>query len=193
MHRAIRTTVFVLLACTALAGVAQAKPGINPLAGVTATNQTSDPTGITDKARAGWMLGSNFYFRKSLIALCPGIFYQKTALEATKVDELTAATVTDVVGVSSVYIPLKLDVGITLLGVHAFAGPALTIVTSVASNDLGLTKSDYKDTHTGLEMGAGFAIGIITLDFSYEVGLSDVYVNSSAKQNVGRAMAGLKF
>ena len=198
MNRARWITAVVLLASFALAGAAQAKPGFNPQIGITGTNLVSAPSDITkDEVRAGWMLGCGVSFGKSLIKLVPGVYYQRTALEATTLDQLSATTISDVVGVNSWYLPLKVDVAIQPLGMHAFAGPALTVVSSVASNDLGIEKSDYNDTHSGLEIGAGFALGIISVDFSYEKGLSNVFkdVNGQSvdgKNDVYRLMGGIK-
>ena len=136
------------------------------------------------------MIGANVRFG-GMPYISPGLYLQKTALEITELGSLTASDVTDVVGVSSVYIPVK--VGVSLAGLRIFAGPALTIVTSVQDNTLGKTKDDYEDTHTGLEAGLGFNIAIVTLDFSYEKGLSKVYKESDAKQDVVRLLAGIQF
>ena len=191
MQRALRSLAFALLASIALAGVAAAGSlHINPQIAISATNQQQNDPSVSDKAKVGWMIGANVRFG-GMPYISPGLYLQKTALEITELGSLTASDVTDVVGVSSVYIPVK--VGVSLAGLRIFAGPALTIVTSVQDNTVGITEADYKDTHTGLEAGLGFNIAIVTLDFSYEKGLSNVYTTGDAKQDVIRLLAGIQF
>ena len=191
MHLATRSFAVALLASIALAGAAAAGPlHINPQLAITATNQQTDQVEVSDKAKVGWMLGANVRMG-SMPYFSPGVYFQKTAIEVTGLDSLGVSDITDVIGATSVYIPLK--VGVNLAGLRIFAGPSLTIMTGVDSNDFGITKDDYKDTHTGLEAGLGFNIAIVTIDASYEKGLSDVYTQTGTKQDVMRLYAGVQF
>jgi outer membrane protein with beta-barrel domain len=192
MQLVTRSLAVALLASIALAGAASAGSlHLNPQLAITATNQQTDSqVQVSDKAKVGWMLGANVRMG-SMPYFSPGIYFQKTALEVTGLDSLGVSDITDVIGATSVYVPLK--VGVVLAGLRIFAGPSLTIMTGVDSNDFGITKDDYKDTHTGLEAGLGFNIAIVTLDASYEKGLSDVYTQTSTKQDVFRFLAGVQF
>lgn len=190
MRYAIRSLAFALLASIALTGVAAAGMlHLNPQLAISATNQQTDEPQVSDQSKVGYMIGANVRFG-AMPYFSPGIYYQKTALEIT-LDSLNVSEITDVVGANSVYLPLK--VGVVLAGLRIFAGPSLTIMTSVEDNSLGITKDDYNDTHTGLEAGVGFNIAIVTLDFSYEMGLSDVYKDVDAKHDVARFLAGIQF
>jgi hypothetical protein len=191
MHRALRITSFVLLGSIALAGTASPNVSLNPQAAVTGTNQAADQPQIHDESHTGYMLGGNARFGGSLY-LAPGAYYQRTALELTAMDNLSLAQITDVVGVNSVYVPMKLGFNPGLSGFRVYGGPALTIVTSVADNELGISKDDYESSHTGLEAGLGFDVKPITFDASYEKGLSRVYKANDSKQDVVRALVGLK-
>ncbi|MEP7028299.1 MAG: hypothetical protein ABI960_06870, partial [Candidatus Eisenbacteria bacterium] len=182
MHRALCTLALVLLGWTALAGAASAGGVvINPQAGVTATHLTSDPNEITDEARAGYTFGGNVRLG-GMLYVSPGAYYQRTSLRLTVRDALTSATIKDVVGVKAIYVPLQFGINLspnpsamTSVGIRLHAGPALTIVTSVDDNTLGITKDDYKHTHAGFEGGVGLDLSLITIDASYEKGITDVW------------------
>ena len=199
MHRALRTLGFTLLGLATLAGASSAKGLVlNPQAGLTATHLTSDPAEITDQARVGYGFGGNVRIGGSFY-LSPGAYVQRTSLQITARDTLTATTVKDVVGVNSIYVPLKFGFNLsanaaspTSLGLRVFGGPALTIISSVKANDLGITKDDYKSTHLGFEAGAGLDLALLTIDVSYEKGLGKTFKNSDAKQDVLRALIGIK-
>ncbi len=199
MQRALRTLGFASLGLAMVTGASSAKGLVlNPQAGVTATHLTSDPADITDQARVGYAFGGNLRFGGS-VYLSPGAYVQRTSLRITRRDALTATTVKDVVGVNSVYVPLKVGFNLSTnaaspgsVGLRVFGGPALTIISSVKANDLGITKDDYESTHLGLEAGAGLDLTVLTIDVSYEKGLGKTFKNSTAKQDVLRALFGIK-
>ena len=113
---------------------------------------------------------------------------------------------TDAVGVNAFYIPVTggyflspsaSATNMASTGLRFYAGPAFTIVTSVADNDFGLEKEDYNSTAIGGVIGAGFDLTSLTIDVNYEIGLTDVFDDENddvtTKQNVLRGMLGLKF
>ena len=117
MHRALRTLGFALIGLATLAGASSAKGLVlNPQAGLTATHLSSDPAGITDQARVGYGFGGNVRLGGS-VYVSPGAYVQRTSLQITARDTLTATTVKDVVGVNSIYVPLK-------VGFNLSANPA---------------------------------------------------------------------
>ena len=79
-------------------------------------------------------------------------------------------------------------------GLRLYAGPTVTIVTSVADNDFGIVKDDYESTIWGGVLGAGVDVSTLTIDVNYEVGLSKVFkADDDAKQSVLRGLVGFKF
>ena len=95
MHRALRTLGFALIGLATLAGASSAKGLVlNPQAGLTATHLTSDPADITDQARVGYGFGGNVRIGGS-VYLSPGAYVQRTSLQITARDTLTATTVKD--------------------------------------------------------------------------------------------------
>ncbi len=169
---------------------------INPQAGVTWSNYSfDDDESIEDEARVGYALGGSLRFGPKLY-VSPGIYYQSTGFEATATEDLTLETVTDAVGVNAIHIPVYLGFAMTGGGVRFYGGPAVTVVTSVSDNALGIEKDDFESSIFGGVLGAGMDLTRITLDLNYEIGMSEVFKDtgdSGAKQNVLRGLVGLKF
>lgn len=172
---------------------------INPQAGVTWSNYAfDDDVDINkDSGRVGYALGGNVRFGEKMY-FAPGLFYQQTGFEATATDTVSASDVTEAVGINSLHIPLYLGYNLSATGVgfRVYAGPTVTLVTGVADNDFGLVKDDLESTIWGGVLGGGFDLTSITFDLNYEIGLSEVFTDTApagAKQNVLRALVGLKF
>jgi hypothetical protein len=199
MKGTFRLLAASIFALGSFAGLASAKNVmINPQAGVTATHYTSDPDQITNSARVGYSLGGNLRLGGKLY-VSPGAYYQRTSTQITQKDSVTFQDIKDAVGVNAVYVPLKLGVNLSSnaasagsFGLRLYGGPSMTMVTSVSSNTFGLTKADYEGTSYGLEAGAGLDISAITIDLSYEKGLSKVLQASNTKQQVIRATFGFR-
>ena len=175
---------------------------INPQAGVVGQDLTGDVPDLDDSAKLGYALGGHVRFGgRSYFA--PGIFWEHTSLEATTVDDATLEEVTDNLEVTSIRVPLHLGYNLSSgdamsmgsLGFRVYGGPAATMVMDVDDNAFLITKDDYKSTIWGAQVGAGLDLASITLDASYEWGLSNVFKNDTddKKQNVARVMVGLKF
>jgi hypothetical protein len=81
------------------------------------------------------------------------------------------------------------------LGFRVYGGPSATMIMDVDDNAFLIEKDDYKDTIWGAQVGAGLDLSSVTIDASYEWGLSNVFKNDTddKKQNVARGMVGLKF
>jgi hypothetical protein len=174
------------------------RPTINPQAGITWTNLTStDDLDITDKGRLGYALGGQARFG-GRVYIAPGLFYQRTALEASLIDTVGVGDITDVVGTNAFYIPVHFGINLSpspgQAGLRLYAGPSVTVVTSVGDNEFGAEKDDYESTIFGGVLGAGVDVSSLTLDLNYEVGLSTVLkADDKAKQNVLRALIGFRY
>ena len=174
---------------------------INPQAGVVGTDLTGDVEDLDDKANLGYGLGGNLRFGGRAY-FAPGIYWQHTSLEATAIDDATLESVTDDLEVSSIHIPVHVGYNLSTgdamsmgsLGFRVYAGPTLTVVTDVDDNAFLITKDDYEDSIFGAQVGAGLDLSTLTLDASYEFGLSNVFkAGEERKQNAMRALLGLKF
>ncbi len=175
---------------------------INPQAGVVGQDMTGDVPDLDDSANLGYGLGGNLRFGGRGY-LSPGIYWEHTSLEATTIDDATLQEVTDNLEVKSLRLPLLVGynlssgeaMSMSSLGFRVFGGPSATMVMDVDNNVFGVTKDDYKGTIWGMQAGAGFDLSSVTIDASYEWGLSNVFKDDALdkKHNVARGMVGLKF
>jgi hypothetical protein len=190
--------VVTLLSVVAPAARAERKMQIIPQVGITAANLASEPESLSSSAKVGYMLGGNLRFGTRPFVQ-PGVFYQRTTIEAQGVNDLTAESFTDNLGVSSFWVPLQIGFNLInsdALDLHVNGGPTATIVTSVADNAFGLVKDDYESLIWGAVVGVGVDFTLVSLDASYEFGLSNVLKDdggADTKQNVFRFSAGLRF
>jgi hypothetical protein len=178
--------------------LAQADMVINPQAGVTGANSSSDAANITDSARLGYSFGGNLRIGGTGY-IAPGAYYQRTSLKHTERPDVSLPPITDDVSVNSLYLPLKFGFGLMSpsegarsFGLRAYAGPAATLITKVKPNAFGITKADYHSTSWGAEIGAGLDFSTVTFDASYEKGLTDEFHGSDTKRNVIRGVFGVK-
>jgi outer membrane protein with beta-barrel domain len=175
---------------------------INPQAGVVGQDMTGDVPDLDDTAKLGYGIGGNLRFGGRGY-LSPGIFWEHTSLEATVVDDATLESVTDNLEVKQLRIPLHVGynlssgdaMSMSSLGFRVFGGPSATMVMNVDDNAFGVTKDDYKGTIWGAQVGAGVDLSSVTIDASYEWGLSNVFKDDAddKKHNVARGLVGLKF
>jgi len=187
----------VLLTLLAPAVRAERSFQIIPQVGLTMANLASEPDELENSAKVGYMIGGSLRFGARPF-LQPGIYYQRTTINATGYDDLTSQTFEDDLGVSSLWIPLQVGINVIngdALDLHVNGGPTATIVTSVSDNEFGLVKDDYESVTWGAVVGAGVDFTLISLDASYEFGLSKVLKDDpdDVKYNVFRFAAGLRF
>ena len=187
----------VLLTLLAPAVRAERSFQIIPQVGLTMANLASEPDELENSAKVGYMIGGSLRFGARPF-LQPGIYYQRTTINATGYDDLTSQTFEDDLGVSSLWIPLQVGINVIngdALDLHVNGGPTATIVTSVSDNEFGLVKDDYESVTWGAVLGVGVDFTLISLDVSYEFGLSKVLKaeDEDTKYNVFRLAAGLRF
>jgi hypothetical protein len=176
---------------------------LNPQLGVSGSWLTSDPQQTKDKARLGYQVGGFVRLGSGRAYAQPGVFFQQTTLKLIDTGTASPTRVESNLAVKSVHLPLLAGVQLVsspALGLRAALGPSATIVTGVASNDWGIVKDDYRSVTWGAVVGIGADVTTITLDASYELGLSKVFdtakpgfATADSKQNVARLSAGLKF
>jgi hypothetical protein len=175
---------------------------INPQAGVVGQDLTGDTADLDDTAKLGYALGGHLRFGGRGY-FSPGIFWEHTSLEATAVDDATLEEVTDNLEVTSIRVPLHFGynlssgdaMSMSSVGFRVYGGPSATMVMDVDDNVFGIVKDDYKGTAFGAQVGAGLDLSSVTIDASYEWGLSNVFKDDpdDLKHNVARGMVGLKF
>ena len=198
MTRNVLAALFTFALVAGFVAPADARPVLNPQLGATWTNMSFDDDVSLDaeSGQVGFLLGGTVRLGGKL-GLIPGIYYQKTAFEATETDDITFETITDVVGISSVHVPVYVGykIGAMGTGLRFYAGPSVTFITGVDDNAFGASTDDFESSIFGGVLGAGFDLSTITFDLNYEIGLSDATnqdLDLGGKQNVLRGLIGIK-
>jgi len=173
---------------------------INPQAGLTASMLTTDPEGTETSGRIGYTFGASARMGDK-IYFNPGIFWVRSSNELTTRTQLedegtSFGEIRDNASINMIHIPMQ--VGLKVINTDPFAlrlaaGPSLSWVTNVQDNDLGLTQDSYNERIWGAKVGAGIDILFLTVDLNYELGITELYQNSDAKNNILSLTAGIKF
>ena len=173
---------------------------INPQAGLTASMLTTDPEGAEASGRIGYTFGASVRMGDK-IYFNPGLFWVRSSNELTNKSQLTndgvsLGEITDNASINMIHIPLQ--AGIKVINTKPFAlrlaaGPSLSWVTDVKDNAFGLTKEAYNERIWGAKVGAGVDLLFLTVDLNYELGITELYKTSDAKNNILSLTAGIKF
>jgi hypothetical protein len=149
---------------------------IKPAFGVNTSLLKSDFSGFESEGRIGYQFGASVLIGDKFYA-DPGVFY------STIYSEIIVGGIEDLNidnKMSFLRIPLHAGYHIfgnsseTLANLRVFAGPSMSIVTSVDESS-GLKRKDYSSVLWGLDAGLGFNVGWLFMDFGYEWGLNNAY------------------
>ena len=178
-----------------MAGLGFSQLHINPVVGVNSARLTDDPGDWKHNSRWGYQLGLNLRIGDAFY-IQPGAHYMKWGHELQGPKDVIddPREVIDNVDINGLHFPVL--IGVKLgggLDLRLNAGGAVTIVTSVGDNEFGIEKEDFNSTIFGAIAGVGIDIFIVSVDLTYELGLTKLYKDQDVKKNVFRLTAGLVF
>ena len=190
---------FFLASFTILPGFAQV--AINPQIGLSASTLSTDPQGSEASARFGYQIGASLRIGGRL-HFQPGIFLQRTGTQLKTQSEVDLSTIKDEVDLQAIFVSAGL--GYNLIEtqpatLRLTAGLGGTAILDVQNNDLGLDIDNFNVILIGTPVGVGLdLLGLITVDLSYEFGLTNVFddlfgIQVDATNNVLRLNVGLLF
>ena len=156
---------------------------IKPAIGINFTGFSQDPENAISSAQLGWQLGGTVSFGDKLYGE-GGIFWTYKSNEISENDtNFTFST-----SQSGIRIPAMVGYhlfgsGGGLVGLRAFGGASVYIVTTVDALDL--TKEDFNTASWGVFLGAGVDFTMFFVDLKYEWSLSNV--SSVSSFDVGKS------
>ncbi|MCJ7554721.1 MAG: PorT family protein [Ignavibacteriaceae bacterium] len=164
-------------------GHSYAQLELKPAIGLNFTNFSEDPTTGKTSAKVGWQLGGTISMGDKFYGE-GGIFWTYKSTEFTE-DATDNEFSTQLSGIR---IPVIVGFHLlskesSLVGLRAFGGASVFIITTV--NALDLTKDDFNTASWGVFLGAGIDISMFFVDLSYEWSLTDV--SSVASFDVGKS------
>lgn len=182
-------SVFVLLTSLAVIAATSAKADanvstvvINPQIGISLSQLSSDPQSAENKYRLGYHFGGYFRFGDKLY-LQPGVFWDRMGLKLQTTAEISGDRDFEN-DISSIQIPVL--IGLNLINSEAATirvngGGVGSLVTSVSENLL-LSKDDFKDIIFAARVGAGVDFLGLTADAGYDFGLTDIFEHDQVFQ-----------
>ena len=175
-------------------GISFAQLKLKPAIGINFTDFSENPELGETSAKVGWqiggtvLIGDKFYGEGGIFWTYKSTEYNSSDDQITFNTEISGIRIPAMIG----YYLLKEEA--TLIGLRAFGGASVLIVTTVDA--LELTKDDFNDASWGVFLGAGLDISMFFVDLKYEWSLTDV--SSVASFDVGKSRsifidAGVKF
>ena len=156
---------------------------IKPAIGINFTGFSQDPENATSSAQLGWQLGGTVSFGDKLYGE-GGIFWVYKANDISENDtNITLST-----SLSGVRIPVMVGYHLlgsesSLIGLRAFVGASMTIISNVDAEDL--SKDAFTSPTYGVFIGAGVDFTMFFIDLKYEWSLSNV--SSVSSFDVGKS------
>lgn len=152
-----------------------------PQAGVNFSKFVDEPETDNLQIRTGYHVG--FFIRNNRsIYIQPGIFYSRQGNQILGISNINSETIRENIDFNVLRFPIFL--GVKLLNIRAYTGPSISFLTQVQNNELGFEKDDFKTSILGLNIGVGFNIWVLSIDFNYEYGLSILAPEINSKANV---------
>ena len=163
--------LLIIFICSIVAP-AKAQLTVTPQAGINSAFLSNDLTGVTYDAEIGFQLGVNFRFG-GFFYFQPGIYYE--TFNKSMILELSGLRG----DFSNGYINIPILVGLkivplTVLDLRLNTGLFYNRLVTVGENDLGLEKDDFVGTTWGWILGLGLDFVFLSVDISYEFGMSNV-------------------
>lgn len=173
---------------------AYAQVKFNPKAGVNFSSVTSEVDEIeADGAKVGFNVGMDLRFGDKWLFFQPGVHYYNAGGKLSVQDDNT--TVEDDLNVRTLKIPLNAGFYLSgtdgILKVRVNAGIVPNIVIGVGESNFNTDYTNFNTLGLGANAGLGFDLAILTLDFNYELGLTNVYESGNGKNNIFTVSLGL--
>jgi hypothetical protein len=195
--------IIVIIAVMLIPFVASAKFNAGISVGYNATTLTSNWDNINSSLKGGLQVGIFARFGDAFF-IQPELLYASRGGYAEFQDEVVQlANSGSEIHTGVFQIPVMLGIKLLngdLLGVHAQAGPVMSLMTSkgIAGVDEVFSTKGLEDFSWGVQFGAGIDFMSFTLNIRYEYALSDIYNGSygntdfSAKANTFLVTLGWK-
>ena len=176
---------------------AHAQFSFNPKIGMNVTSITTPNATAESGSHVGFNVGADLRFRKkeSWFFVQPGLHYYSMGVQPVP-ENATQEQMEQIPSVNSLKLPLSGGMYLTgsdgILRVRAHAGVTPTVLLGVEENTLGATKDAYQAATLGLHGGIGIEVLIVTLDLSYEHGVSNVYRQAEGTAGTFTLSAGIR-
>lgn len=177
----MRKIVLTLGLIAVTASFLMAQVAINPKVGINYYDISDESGEISTDGKGGFHLGLDLRFG-DLFYIQPGLHYY--SLDAEYIDEGPLDFLTDDIRLQSIRIPVTLGTSFLRFNdgnvkLRAQAGIVGLFPLNVDDNDFLIDTDDFRTTTFGAVAGIGMDLGILTLDITYDFGMTDTFNNDS--------------
>lgn len=169
-----------------------------PVVGVHASAFDSDVKKDKTSGRTGWNAGVDVRIRAKRFFVQPGLHYLNSSMAVTSKDSLTDTKFFSGPRIHSLKLPVMVGIYLTKANSGFFklnvkAGAVGNYILAVdKNNQANFTKDNLHQYAYGLNGGIGMEFGLISLDLSYEGGITKYFKDSNVKNNILRVTLGIK-
>ncbi len=169
-----------------------AQVAINPKVGVNVSGIEAELGDLRTDVRAGWNAGLDFRVGKGLY-FSPGIhFYSNKAGLTNEIENRDDFRFEGETQIQSIKVPM--NIGLKILGLRAYGGVSPTYVLGVnEAPDFAFDVDNLNRLTWGGNLGVGLDLLFLTIDATYEIGLTDYFKDAEGANNVLSLSVGLKF
>ncbi|MEQ9443550.1 MAG: outer membrane beta-barrel protein [Cyclobacteriaceae bacterium] len=197
----MKNFVILITLCLFSASFAQAqsetKVHFNPKVGMNISTLSTEDS--ENGMRTGLQLGADFIVKsnkESWFFWQPGLHFYHTGVQPVN-ETTTEAELENQFYYNSLKVPVSGGLYLTgsngILRIRVNAGITPTILLGVSENQYGVTREDFKGVTVGLNGGVGIEVLIVTLDLSYEHGLTPMLNGNDGINQMFSISAGIRF
>lgn len=196
----MKNSVFIFL-CFFSISIAQAqsetKVHVNPKAGINISSLSTETS--EQGSRIGMQVGADLQIKstkKSWFFWQPGLHYYRTGALLVN-QNTTQQEMENQIYFSSLKTPISGGMYLTgsdgILRIRLNAGVTPTLLLGVEENEYGLTREAFSRATLGLNAGLGIEVLFVTIDVSYEHGLTPMVTGNNGTNQVLSISAGIRF
>lgn len=195
--------LFALFTMVSVSLHAQKKTSIIPKVGFNSSLydvETSQYDNIDDYtetkySRAGWNAGLDVRYGRYLY-IQPGLHYSSNSLRLIDKEEITEGTLSfkDEARIQSLKVPVVVGAKIPVIGLRLQGGLTSNILLGINDpNDASATLDDFNTFNAAANVGIGWdLLGFLSLDLTYERGLTKYYQDADIKNNMVTLGVGIR-
>ena len=179
---------------------ASAQIKLNPKVGVNISALDANIRDIQTEARAGWNVGLDTRIGEGVVFLNPGLHYYNYTAKLIKDinNPQDFENLENETKIQSVKLPVNIGINLTgdggMLGIHALGGISTNYMINVKEkSDVDFNIDDLNRFTWGANIGVGVDVLFLTVNATYEIGLSEYFKDASGKNNMFTLSAGVKF
>lgn len=189
---------WILSVVMILAFQAEAQVKVNPKVGVNISGLESTLNDFKAEGRIGWNAGLDFRMGQGVFFFNPGLHYYNYTARLVSDYDLPTDLLEGETTIQNIKMPVNVGISLTgqnrFLNIYAKGGVTPTYTLGVKEQSIfSLNRDDLEPWAFGANLGVGVDLWFLTVDATYEIGLTPFFKNADGNNNMLTLSAGLRF